>query len=140
MSDESNIERRRFKRLPKQSAVVYQELQYPLSERPGTRAEYRDVGAGGLLFDAPRQLKLGSVLRLEISLPGWRLHHPHAEGEQLGLPDRPLTVVGEVVRVIEKEKGKCYEVAVQFTSVFSDEFEALLRFVNSEAPRSDLSS
>ena len=115
--------------------MVYHELRYPLAGQAGRPAQYHDVGGGGILFQADDDLPVGSVLHLEIKLAGWLRHHPQARGEELASYEHPMIVVGEVVRALPLADGGPYEIAVQFTSVYRDDFEALVRFIEDESAR-----
>ena len=92
---------------------------------------YHDVSGGGLLVHSAGQVALGSLLKLEVKLPGWGKHQAHF-GPAADHDLRPLVAVGEVVRVEALDAGG-YELGVKFLNVYPDDLNALHKFIAASA-------
>ena len=124
-------ERRQYRRIPLEASLSFQELSFHKGEAPAT-CSYKDVSGGGLLVDSPRAYPLGTLLKLEIRVPGWGKHQDRfgpAHDQDL----RPLVAVGQVVRVETLEEAD-YELGVKFLNVYPDDQEALRKFIEASAP------
>jgi c-di-GMP-binding flagellar brake protein YcgR len=113
------------------ATVGYQELSFSTEAQPFTSV-YGDISAGGLLLSSDKELPLGTLLKLEVRVPGWGKHQNHfgpVHDQEL----RPLVAVGQVVRVEQMEGGE-YELGVKFLNVYPDDHAALLKFIQASAP------
>ena len=123
-------DRRNYRRIPMGATVGYQELSF--SEHPeGATTVYGDISAGGLLLNSPNEIALGTLLKLELRVPGWGKHQGHfgpAHEQDL----RPLVAVGQVVRVESLEGGE-FELGIKFLNVYPDDHAALLKFIEASA-------
>ncbi len=123
-------DRRQFRRIPLEAHVSFQEITF--SKPPETGASiYKDVSGGGLLVHASGAVTLGTLLKLEIRLPGWGRHLGHF-GPLADVELRPLVAVGEVVRVEALEEGG-FELGVKFLNVYPDDLSALLKYIDASA-------
>ena len=120
-------EKRQFRRIPLGATVSFQELSFQ-KEGEAARTVYKDVSVGGLLVSSDKPLPLGSLLKLELKVPGWGKHQnrfgPPGEGDL-----RPLVAVGEVVRLERMEEDGSYELGVKFLNVYPDDLAALVKFI-----------
>jgi c-di-GMP-binding flagellar brake protein YcgR len=124
-------ERRNYRRIPMGATVAFQELSFSTDPEP-TTSVYGDISAGGLLLASAKLIPLGTLLKLELRVPGWGKHQGRfgpAQDQDL----RPLVAVGQVVRVENLEEGD-YELGVKFLNVYPDDQEALRKFVEASAP------
>jgi len=124
-------ERRNYRRIPMGATVAFQELSFSTDPEPATSV-YGDISAGGLLLASAKLIPLGTLLKLELKVPGWGKHQGRfgpAQDQDL----RPLVAVGQVVRVENLEEGD-YELGVKFLNVYPDDQEALRKFVEASAP------
>lgn len=126
-------ERRHYRRIPMEAALSFQELSFHKGEAPAV-SSYRDVSIGGLLVESPRVYALGTLLKLEIRVPGWGRFQNHF-GPVQDAEVRPLVALGMVVRVEQLDSGG-YELGVKFQNVYPDDLEALMKFVEASAPPS----
>lgn len=126
-------ERRQYRRIPLGASVSFQELRFGLGSE-ASEAAYRDVSGGGLLIGSPREVPLGTLLKLQVQVPGW---HPDAGrfSPAKDQPARPLVAVGQVVRLERLDEG-AYELGIKFLNVHPDDWAALLAFL--DAPQNDL--
>ncbi len=124
-------ERRTYRRIPLGASVGFQELSFSAAPEPATSV-YADISAGGLLLSSPRAFPLGTLLRLEMKVPGWGKHQGRfgpAHDQDL----RPLVAVGQVVRIETLDEGE-FELGVKFLNVYPDDREALRKFIDASAP------
>lgn len=80
----------------------------------------------------PRAYPLGTLLKLELRVPGWGRYQNHF-GPVQDAEVRPLVALGMVVRVEQMDPGG-YELGVKFQSVYPDDLEALVKFLEASAP------
>ncbi len=124
-------DRRQFRRIPLEAQVTFQEITF--TRQPETGASvYKDVSGGGLLVHSANAVALGTLLKLDIRLPGWGRHQEHF-GPVADLDLRPLVAVGEVVRLEALEEGG-FELGVKFLNVYPDDLNALLKFIDASIP------
>lgn len=124
-------ERRQFRRIPLEASLSFQELSFHKGETPAM-SSYRDVSAGGMLVDSPRAYSLGTLLKLELRVPGWGKYLNHF-GPTQDNEVRPLVALGMVVRIEQLDAGG-YELGVKFQNVYPDDLEALVKFLEAAAP------
>ncbi len=127
MSDE----RRQYRRIPMGATIAFQEITFQKDPEPA-QATYRDVSAGGLLLASPKAYPLGTLLKLEVRVPGWGKHQ-NRFGPAQDLDLRPLVAVGQVVRLEELAAGD-YELGIKFMNVYPDDWSALLKFIEASTP------
>ena len=128
-------ERRQYQRIPLEATMSFQELSFHKGESPATSC-YKDVSGGGLLVDSPRAYPLGTLLKLELKVPGWGRYQNHF-GPVHDAEVRPLVALGMVVRVEQMDSGG-YELGVKFQNVYPDDLEALVKFLVASAPPSSI--
>ena len=110
--------------------MSFQEITFTKQPETGDSI-YRDVSGGGLLVHSAGSVPLGTLLKLEIRLPGWGRHLGHF-GPLADVELRPLVAVGEVVRVEALEEGG-FELGVKFLNVYPDDLSALLKYIDASA-------
>lgn len=124
-------ERRQYQRVPLGAAVSFQELRFQGADAPA-EAAYRDVSGGGLLLASTREVPLGTLLKLEVKVPGWT-PDPSGFGPAKDRPlGRPLVAVGQVVRLEQLDAGE-FELGIKFLNVYPDDWAALLNFLEAAA-------
>jgi hypothetical protein len=124
-------ERRNYRRIPLEASLSFQELSFHKGEAPAT-SSYKDVSGGGLLLDSPKPYPMGTLLKLELRVPGWGRYQNHF-GPTQDADARPLVALGMVVRVEQMDTG-AYELGIKFQNVYSDDLEALTKFLEASAP------
>ena len=123
-------DRRNFRRIPMGATVGFQELTFSTIPEPATSV-YGDISAGGLLVSSARSFPLGTLLKLELRVPGWGKFQGRfgpAHDQDL----RPLVAVGQVVRIETLDAGD-FELGVKFLNVYPDDQEALRKFIDASA-------
>lgn len=116
------------------ATVGFQELTFSSIPEPATSI-YGDISAGGLLLSSTKELTLGTILKLEMRVPGWGRHQNHF-GPPQDQDNRPLVAVGQVVRIETLDAGD-YEIGIKFLNVYPDDQEALKKFIAASAPAED---
>jgi len=124
-------ERRQYQRIPLEASLSFQELSFHKGEMPSA-SSYRDVSGGGLLLESARAYPLGTLLKLELRVPGWGRYQNHF-GPVHDAEVRPLVALGMVVRVEQLDIGS-YELGIKFQNVYPDDLEALMKFLEAAAP------
>ncbi|MCE1229528.1 MAG: PilZ domain-containing protein [Firmicutes bacterium] len=119
-------ERRQFVRIPMGTTVEFQELTF--SGVPDvSQSVFKDVSGGGLLLHSQREFPLGTLMKLEIQVPGWG-RYQKTFGPAWEKEGRPLGAVGQVVRVEQLDEGG-FELGIKFLNVYPDDWVALLNFI-----------
>lgn len=121
-------ERRQFRRVPMGASVSFQELSFHKGGE-AEMTEYKDVSGGGVLLACAHSVPLGTLIKMEIKVPGWG-RHQHAFGNASEHDLRPLVALGQVMRVEQMEEGG-FELGVKFQNVYPDDLAALMRFLES---------
>lgn len=124
-------DRREYRRIPLDATVGFQELTFSRDAEPD-RSTYKDVSAGGLLLASSREYALGTLLKLELKVPGWGRFQQHF-GPSHEHDQRPLVAVGQVVRVEAMDDGT-FELGIKFLNVYPDDQAALTKFIEAAAP------
>ena len=122
-------EQRQFRRMPMEAEVVFQELSFE-NEAQLIQAKYKDVSGGGMLLSSVQEIPLGTLLKLEVRLPGWGKHHGISFEPSHSLEQRPLVAVGQVTRIEVLDDGE-FELGVKFLNVYPDDLKALMSLVHS---------
>jgi len=122
-------ERRLFRRIPMEAEVAFQELSFG-KETQRIQTKYKDVSGGGLLVSSPLQCPIGTMLKLEIKVPGLSRHQNLHFEKTTQFDQRPLAAIGQVVRVEALDDGG-FELGVKFLNVYPDDLKALLALINS---------
>lgn len=126
--------RRKYTRVPLDATVSFRELSFHKGGE-AEMAHYKDVSGGGLLLESPHDVPLGTLLKLEIRVPGWGKHQDRF-GSAAENDLRPLVALGEVVRVEKLDSGP-YELGVKFCNVYPDDLASLMRFVDALSAHSE---
>lgn len=122
-------ELRAFRRMPMEAVVAFQELTFE-REAESFQTKYKDVSGGGILLSSDHSLPLGTLLKLEIRVPGWGKHQSSSFEPSHELELKPLVTVGQVVRVEALDDGT-FELGIKFLNVYPEDLKALLALVNS---------
>ena len=124
-------ERRHYQRIPLEASLSFQELSFHKGGVPSS-SSYKDVSGGGLLLDSAQAFPLGTLLKLELRVPGWGRYQNHF-GPVQDAEVRPLVALGKVVRVEQMDSGS-YELGIKFQNVYPDDLEALKKFLEANVP------
>jgi hypothetical protein len=111
-----------------EAEVVFQELTFE-AEAQVIKSKYKNVSGGGLLLSSSQQYQLGSLLKMEIRIPGIAKYLGRFEPRHLAA-NKPLSAIGEVVRIEILDSG-IYELGIKFLNVYPDDLKALITLINS---------
>ena len=88
----------------------------------------KNLGEGGILFESDIFFEMGSMLKLEIDIPGWEKYKSElCKGETMP-GSKPFVVLGKVVRVEDIGGGR-YDIGVVFIAVDGGQKLALHKYV-----------
>lgn len=124
-----NRNKRKYKRMPKQSKLLYKVIEYSDKEKSLKKAVYKDVGGGGILFETEEPIEIGTLLKVEFDLQGWQKYYPGFFKFDQTSVSEPITVVAQVVRVEELKKGRKYEIGVKFVNIDELYREGIIEFI-----------
>jgi len=122
-------EQRSFRRMPMEAEVAFQELSFE-KESEAIQTKYKNVSGGGLLIASKHECPLGTLIKLEIRVPGFVNYAVRASTPTQPYEQKALVAVGQVVRVESLENGE-FELGVKFLNVYPDDLNALLALINS---------
>ena len=113
-------EKRKYARLNLGSKINFSLVEISESEIPSKRfrAVGKNIGVEGILFTADQELKTGTILNLEIFLPG---------------RDDPVYIEGEVrwCREIKETKDdkNAFDIGIKFLTVDKEHVISLIKYV-----------
>ena len=85
----------------------------------------KDIGGGGILFEANRMMDIGTILQLEIE-PQDLFRYAPAFHEACGtLASEPIVLVAEVVRSVEIIAKEKYDIAAKFVNINGDDLRGV---------------
>ena len=90
------------------------------------KGKYLNVSQGGILFQASEQIEIGSLLKIEFSLPENKVLAAKYR-EFLNLEGKKTIIIGKVVRVNQKDDK--YELGIQFINMYEGDMANLQRFL-----------
>jgi hypothetical protein len=132
-------ERRRHFRLPKEARITCQEITYPLGQAPEVAVQMVDVSEGGVGFDAPLPLEVGTLLQVTLILQGWQRHTSEFLKYDETSLSKPLSAVGRVVRRQALGGGQ-YEIGVEFLDIWEDHWRAMRIYLERESAKLEAQS
>ena len=91
-------------------------------------AAFKDISAGGLLFECKRKYDIGNLLKLEIVIPGWEKFKSEFYKPDESSRSKPLIALASVVRV-EMVKPGLYDIGVSFAGIDEGHQSALLQYI-----------
>jgi len=120
-------ERRKFIRVPKKGLVRFRPINLPKTLLRQEESFYKNISAGGLLFESPRPIKIGTVLTLEIELRDWSRFQPPSEPATLR--NGTLKILAEVLHCEEIIAGNTYNIGERFVNLEHKFQEAILNYL-----------
>lgn len=123
-------EKRQFLRLPKETSVTVNRLEYPLTKVKAEPVTTKNLSGNGICFTSQTKYKPNTLLDLKIELRGWQQHlHNIASIIDAATLTKPLTAIGEVMWSKELPEGDGYEVGVFFKDIYEDDYRAFLKYL-----------
>jgi hypothetical protein len=128
------VNRRRFVRIPANCKVVASKILFSAKGDNKLWGEARNIGAGGILFVCEKSSCMDDMLKVTVTIPGWREHHPQTADGPTDTHNSSFTAVCRVLRSKKLPLGGC-ELAAKFVNIYEDDMTALQRFIEAEAER-----
>ncbi len=91
----------------------------------------KSLSEGGILFESDELLSIGSLLSLQIDLPGWERYKAEFYKATVLPGKNPFVVLGKVVRV-EDIGGNRYDIGVAFAAIDSGHKLALKKYMENK--------
>ncbi len=110
----SGRERRNYKRYSKEVVSYFEVIQSPDDINTAGKMKTQDISAGGILFEGMELLQVGTILKVELALPGF---------------EKPKRLMARVVRVEEIEAYEKYEVGVAFFNINDEQKEFIKQLI-----------
>lgn len=110
-------ERRKYARHSKEVVSYYEVVQSPDDINTAGRMKSQDISEGGILFEGMELLQIGTIIKLELSLP-----------EQA----QPVRLMSRVVRVEEVVPYEKYEIGVAFFNISDEHRELIQRLIQNQ--------
>lgn len=127
-------ERRQFVRFPQKGLIKFREMNLPKKLVRGDETIYKNLSAGGILFESPSPVTSGTLLKLEIELRDWSRHIAGDNAHQF--ENLPLKLLGEVVYCDEEVPGTTYNVGVKFVGLDPKYQKAILQYLRESFDKS----
>lgn len=125
-NDASDIEKRKFPRVPGRVAIEVSPLLRPLDAVLGKLASATDLSGGGLCFVGPEEYPPGTRLSLRLRLPGIR-----ALAGAAPEPPRSIRAIAEAVWSRPDPEGQGFSVGIRFLDIYEADYRALTSFLKS---------
>lgn len=123
-------EKRQFLRLPRETSVIVNRLEYPLTNVRAEPVTTKNLSGNGICFTSPTKYQPKTLLDLKIELRGWQQHlHNISSIIDAATLTKPLTAIGEVMWSKELPDGEGYEVGVFFKDIYEDDYNAFLKYL-----------
>ncbi len=90
------------------------------------KGKYLNVSQGGILFQSTEEIEVGSLLKIEFSLPENKVLAAKYR-EFLNLEGKKTVIIGKVVRVNRKKNN--YELGIQFINMYEGDMVNFQRFL-----------
>lgn len=123
-------DKRRFLRVPKETAVTVTRLEYPLTNATANPGTTKNMSEKGICFTAQTLYQPNTLLNLKIELRGWQqyLHNVASIVDAYSLT-KPLTAIAEVIWSRELPGSRECEVGVCFKDIYEDEYQAFIKYL-----------
>lgn len=129
-SHSTERDKRRFLRVPKETAVTVNRLVYPLTDTAAEPAITKNMSEKGICFTATTLYHPNTLLNLKIELRGWQQHlHNVSSIIDASSLTKPLTAIAEVMWSREVPESQECEVGVYFKDIYEDEYQAFIKYL-----------
>ena len=125
--EDSGRSRRKFHRIPRDSLLVHEVVEFPSPPDPRGEGKVRDLSPTGVRFRCERQYAPGTLLKLDLDLPGWEKNSVEYYRSDPDEALKPLVVLAEVRW--SKKAGDGYETGALFVNMDEWHRKALVSFL-----------
>lgn len=130
---DSDKEKRRFLRIPKEFIVEYKELTLTKKAAKKHSSKLVNISVGGILLESGQLFPPDTLLKLELKMPSWQKHSDDFYKFDQTSISEPFTAIGKVVRSEEVVKGKLYKLGVELVNVDKGHSDVLRKYLESLA-------
>ena len=119
--NKSQLDRRKYVRIPAQ--YVLRQHVFSLSNIGNddvsayATAVTKNVSAGGMLFETESIYEIGTLLKVELDIPGWEKFKTEFYREDILSRSKPVIVIASVVRVEVIEPNARYDIGACFVGI-----------------------
>ena len=129
-------EHRKYVRIPRQYIIrcapfTAKDLLSPVQDNI-TEGVLKNISCGGVLFESKVKYDVGSLLRIELALPGWEKFKTEFFREDRMPHSDPLTVLAHVVRLEVLEDG-LFDIGACFSAIDEGDKWALFKYIQRHA-------
>ncbi|MFH0753622.1 MAG: PilZ domain-containing protein [Candidatus Omnitrophota bacterium] len=136
--EKTGAERRKFIRVPEEDLVVCEP--FDVSGFGGASAMVakrmhaftKSLSEGGILFESDEVFVIGTLIKLELDIPGWEKYKVEFYKGHVPSGRQPLVVLGKVVRVEDLGHGQ-FDIGVVFSAMDSGHKLALKKYLDQKA-------
>jgi len=129
-------ERRKYVRLPTDTILkcsVFSGHDFGMDDVvKKSSAVVKNVSAGGVLFESSTNFSIGTLLRLEISVPGWDKFRQEFYKEYATSQSKPIVVLATVVRVEVVDPAGVYDIGACFSAIDTGHQWAVMKYITQE--------
>lgn len=131
MTPYRGTERRKFIRIKEEDLLICEPFDPALfggAVEKRIRTYTKNLSEGGILFEIDQSYAIGSLLKLDIDIPGWERYKAEFYKADKLSGREPFVVLGKVVRLEDIGKGR-FDVGVAFTAVDKGHRLALRKYL-----------
>ena len=132
----STSERRKYVRIPSEHIIHYETFtaRQIFEDNPEStmKSITKNLSAGGIMFSASCKFEVGTLLKLEIDLPGWERFKAEFYKMEEVTRSKPVVVLATVVRVEMIVPDQVYEIGTSFVGIDEGHRWALLNYVKTK--------
>ena len=126
------VEHRKYVRIPRQYIIrcapfTAKDFLAPTQENIA-EGLLKDISCGGILFESKVKYDIGTLLRIELALPGWEKFKTEFFKEDSTPHADPLTVLAHVVRLEALENGM-FDIGACFSAIDEGDRWALFKYI-----------
>ncbi|MBI5415584.1 MAG: PilZ domain-containing protein [Candidatus Omnitrophica bacterium] len=134
MTDSPPLDRRRYVRLERQHMLRHEKYEFQIVEEREAFEEgmLKNYSHNGALFETVTKYRVGDVVKLAITIPGWERYKKEFYKEDRTSRAEPVVVLACVVRVETLVSDRIYDTGVQFVSIDEGDRWSLMRQIKAQ--------
>ncbi len=94
-----------------------------------TEGLLKNISCGGALFESGAKYDVGTLLRIELALPGWEQFKVEFLKDDKTTYSAPLTVLAHVVRLEVLIQNELYDIGACFSAIDEGDKWALFKYI-----------
>ncbi|MFH0753383.1 MAG: PilZ domain-containing protein [Candidatus Omnitrophota bacterium] len=132
-------ERRKFLRIHEEDVLVCEPFDASVLRGDSGKRRHvvsKDLSQGGLLFESREPFEIGTILKLQVDIPGWEKFKTGFIKVNEISGRHPLVTLGKVVRVEDVGAGN-FDIGIAFVALDSGHKLALQKYLEKVAHRGE---